>query len=373
VCVSRSVLQTETSVPHLRLCEEADVCASRSVLQTETSVPHHAPRLAVGGNARQQAPAHRPRRSCLRSSKSLTAEVTRMASAAAHSARQGRQAGLDDGVMGGAWTVSEVTGDPNLGGWSSGGETSEDEPEMERGRGRDRGRLKLSRTASAPAGTLGRVVTVAATPGYGEPGGRGVGRRRVGQRSTSVSVLRAALQDSVPAAATDSPQLAQVSARDSHPALAKGVCPRLAGWLVCGHKRVRVSYLVDSGASDCFVSPAVAQLVQASVCAELGPQSLQTAGKERVQCRGVTTGVTTGRACTSTAGQRARRRTSGHQLKARRPGKASGLGDESLRRHTATRRVRARHRSGTGAAGGTRGAAETSRRCCLLAKTAGHA
>lgn len=70
-----------------------------------------------------------------------------------------------------------------------------------------------------------------------------------------------------------------------------GVCPRLTGWLVHGGKRVRVSYLVDSGATDSFISPAVAQLVRAPVRSELGPSSLKTAGKERVQCRGVTEGV----------------------------------------------------------------------------------
>jgi hypothetical protein len=242
----------------------------------------------------RQATAHRPRRSCLRSARSLTANeahLTRLTSAAACQARHDSNVEADGG--GGTaepWAVFDVPRDSNFPTGSSGGETSEEDSEMDRGRARSRDGPRLSRSASALAGTLGRVVAAEEADGHGEPGALGGGRWQSGTRSASVPASRTDSRSKV--ATPDSAECAKLSARASQPGLPKGVCPRLAGWLVHGHKRVRVTYLVDSGASDCFVSPAVAQLVQAPVCAEMGPPSLQTAGKERVQCRGVTTGVT---------------------------------------------------------------------------------
>jgi hypothetical protein len=67
-----------------------------------------------------------------------------------------------------------------------------------------------------------------------------------------------------------------------------GTCPRLRGWLVHQGRRVRVTFLYDTGASHNFLSPAVAQLIQARVDRQGGPRMLQTAGEERVACRGTT-------------------------------------------------------------------------------------
>ena len=69
-----------------------------------------------------------------------------------------------------------------------------------------------------------------------------------------------------------------------------GRCPRLQGWVRLGARTVRVSFLVDSGASHNFISRAVAALIGAKVVAA-GPRALQTAGADTVPCDGVTSGA----------------------------------------------------------------------------------
>jgi hypothetical protein len=69
-----------------------------------------------------------------------------------------------------------------------------------------------------------------------------------------------------------------------------GVCPRLQGKVRLGSRTVRVSFLVDSGASHNFISRAVAELIGAKVVLS-GPRALRTAGADTVPCDGVTSGA----------------------------------------------------------------------------------
>ena len=69
-----------------------------------------------------------------------------------------------------------------------------------------------------------------------------------------------------------------------------GVCPRLQGKVLLGPRTVRVSFLVDSGASHNFISRAVAALLGAQIVG-IGPTTLQTAGADTVPCDGMTAGA----------------------------------------------------------------------------------